>query len=236
MKKIKLLSFDLDDTLWLSKPVIQRAEQVFYSYLTTIAPALVERFSPESLRAHRLDFLKRHPKFAHQISQWRIASLTEALELCGYKEKSANIAREAFAHFIAARQQVTLFPYCENVIRELSQNYMLISLTNGNADLNQQPVGQYFHANFQAEHVNAAKPEPALFLKALDIAGCKPEEAIHIGDHIVDDISGAKALGFFTIQACLKPDSPEPHALSDEQFNDWRELPSKIEQLEQILP
>ena len=233
MKKIKLLSFDLDDTLWLSKPVIQRAEQVFYAYLTSAAPALVERFSPEALRAHRLDFLKRHPTFAHQISQWRIASLSDALTLCGYKTQSTVIAQEAFAQFIAARQQVTLFPHCEEVIRQLSKTYMLISLTNGNADLSQQPVGQYFHANYQAEHVNAAKPEPALFLKALEIAGCKPQEAIHIGDHAIDDIRGANAIGLLTIQACLKTDSPEPDALADERFNDWRELPIKIEQLVQ---
>lgn len=233
MKKIKLLSFDLDDTMWHSKPVIQRAEQVFYAYLTNAAPALVERFSPEALRAHRLDFLTRHPKFAHQISQWRIASLSEVLALSGYKSKSTAIAQEAFAHFIAARQQVTLFPHCEQVIRELSKTYTLISLTNGNADLSLQPVGQYFDAHYQAEHVNAAKPEPALFLKALDIAGCQAEEAIHIGDHAIDDIGGAKALGFLTIQACLKADSPEPDPHADARFSDWRELPRKIEQLVQ---
>ena len=231
MKKIKLLSFDLDDTLWLSKPVIQHAEQVFYAHLTDVAPALVNRFNPESLRAHRLDFLSRYPALKHQISQWRIKSLTEALELSGYKEQSAVIALDAFEVFLKARQQITLLPHCKEVIAQLSEHYILISLTNGNADLGQHSISQYFTASYQAEQVNAAKPSPALFLKALAIVGCKPDEAIHIGDHIVDDISGAKALGLFAIQACLKPDSPAPHALADEHFYDWRDLPSKIQQL-----
>jgi FMN hydrolase / 5-amino-6-(5-phospho-D-ribitylamino)uracil phosphatase len=231
MKRIKLLCFDLDDTLWLSKPVILRAEEIFYTYLADNAPALTEQFSPESLRAHRLAFLARYPHFKHQISQWRIHSLTEALELSGYQDQSANIAKRAFDVFLAARQQISLFPYTEDVISTLSENYTLISLTNGNADLQQHSIGRYFSASYQAEDVNAAKPDAALFLKALEHSGCKPEEAIHIGDHAIDDISGAKALGFLAIQACLTPYSPEPATLADDHFRDWRELPDKIRQL-----
>jgi HAD superfamily hydrolase (TIGR01509 family) len=231
MKNIKLLCFDLDDTLWLSKPVIEQAEQVFYAYLATVAPRLTERFSPTSLRAHRLAFLDSHPEFKHQISHWRIASLSDALAICGYRHQSATIAQQAFSVFLAERQKVTLFPHCETILGELSKQYMLISLTNGNADLGVQTIGGYFSASYQAEDVNAAKPSAPLFLKALGVANCDPEEAIHIGDHVIDDISGAKALGLHTIQARLKPDSPEPHELADTHFSDWRELPSKIQQL-----
>jgi HAD superfamily hydrolase (TIGR01549 family) len=231
MKKIKLLCFDLDDTLWLSRPVIEHAEQVFYNYLSDMTPELTKRFSPESLRDHRAEYLSRHPELEHQISQWRTASLTEALTLSGYQSQSADLARQAFAVFLEARQEITLFPHCEDIIGGLSEDYMLISLTNGNADLGRQAVGKYFSANYQAEHVKAAKPSPELFLKALEIADCRADEAIHIGDHVIDDISGAKALGLLAIQACMKPDSPLPHALADDHFHDWRDLPGKIQQL-----
>jgi putative hydrolase of the HAD superfamily len=39
------------------------------------------------------------------------------------------------------------------------------------------------------------KPDPAIFLRALERAGVRPEEAVHIGDSIHDDVQGARAIG-----------------------------------------
>ena len=41
----------------------------------------------------------------------------------------------------------------------------------------------------------AAKPEPAIFERALAIAGCSPEEAVHVGDTPEEDLAGARAAG-----------------------------------------
>ncbi len=45
-----------------------------------------------------------------------------------------------------------------------------------------------------AEH-GAAKPDPALFLHALAVAGAAPEEAVHAGDDLDADVAGARAAG-----------------------------------------
>jgi len=45
------------------------------------------------------------------------------------------------------------------------------------------------------------KPDPAPFLKALELAGCSPEESVYIGDSVETDILGAKAVGMKTILA-----------------------------------
>jgi putative hydrolase of the HAD superfamily len=39
------------------------------------------------------------------------------------------------------------------------------------------------------------KPDPAIFLQALDAAGATPEQAIHVGDNVRDDVEGAEAVG-----------------------------------------
>jgi len=41
----------------------------------------------------------------------------------------------------------------------------------------------------------AAKPDPALFMQALELASAQPEQALHVGDRIDNDIDGALALG-----------------------------------------
>lgn len=46
-----------------------------------------------------------------------------------------------------------------------------------------------------ADMVRAYKPHAELFEKALEVAGCKPEEVIHIGDSFMSDVVGARAAG-----------------------------------------
>jgi putative hydrolase of the HAD superfamily len=230
MPRIKLLCFDLDDTLWPSTPTLLRAESIFYKHLSQTAPQLCAEFSPEALRDQRRLFLKRHPELRDNISQWRLQSLEAALRHTGYGELSQTLALDAFSVFMRARQDVSLFDHCEATIAALSQNYTLISLTNGNADLNQIPIGRYFHRCYRAEDLGAAKPAPALFLRALQDVGCQANESIHIGDHIDDDISGAKAVGMFAIQARLTASSPPPHPSADRHFDDWRQLPALLQQ------
>jgi putative hydrolase of the HAD superfamily len=39
------------------------------------------------------------------------------------------------------------------------------------------------------------KPDPAIFDAALELAGCEPEEALHVGDTAEEDVEGARAAG-----------------------------------------
>ena len=41
----------------------------------------------------------------------------------------------------------------------------------------------------------ARKPDPAIFAPALELAGCGPEEALHVGDTLEEDTAGARAAG-----------------------------------------
>jgi putative hydrolase of the HAD superfamily len=41
----------------------------------------------------------------------------------------------------------------------------------------------------------ARKPDPEIFAAALELAGCRPEEALHVGDTEEEDVAGAQAAG-----------------------------------------
>jgi putative hydrolase of the HAD superfamily len=43
--------------------------------------------------------------------------------------------------------------------------------------------------------VGRAKPDPAVFYAALDLAGLQPERVVHIGDGLEEDVAGAQAAG-----------------------------------------
>ena len=46
-----------------------------------------------------------------------------------------------------------------------------------------------------ADMVKAYKPHPTLFKKALEVSGCTADEVVHIGDSVISDVNGAKAVG-----------------------------------------
>ena len=69
-------------------------------------------------------------------------------------------------------------------------------------------------AVFSSE-VGKRKPHPAIFERALDELGVRPEEALFVGDRLFEDVRGAADLGMRTVQAVWftadeNPDGREP--------------------------
>lgn len=60
-------------------------------------------------------------------------------------------------------------------------------------------LGQYFGVVAASAEIGVAKPDPAIFEKALEMAGCRAEEAVMVGDRLDNDILPAKAVGMKTI-------------------------------------
>ena len=56
----------------------------------------------------------------------------------------------------------------------------------------------------------APKPEAAVFTAALEIAGCRPDEALHAGDSPEKDVAGARAAGLRAV--LVRRDASAAHA------------------------
>ncbi len=80
---IKLITFDLDDTLWDTAPVIVSAEATLRQWLTEHAPNL-GGVPVEHLWAIRERVLLAQPNLKHRISALRRQVLFHALEEAGY--------------------------------------------------------------------------------------------------------------------------------------------------------
>jgi putative hydrolase of the HAD superfamily len=75
--------------------------------------------------------------------------------------------------------------------------------------------------------VGAAKPDERIFRRALELAGVEPEEAIHVGDSVDNDVAGARAVG---IRPVLLHRSGDPPA-GVESIRSLRELPTLLASL-----
>jgi HAD superfamily hydrolase (TIGR01509 family) len=218
---ITLITVDLDDTVWPCVPVISQAEITLYEWLQKRASNVAAAHDVNSLRAYRLTIMREQPEIAHDLTAVRLASLRRLMDEFGY---GRNIAEEAMSVFLEARNRVTPFPDVSPVLEALFQDFFLVSVTNGNADVRRTAIGRYFHHSVSAAEVGAAKPAPALFYQALKLAGAKPSRAVHIGDNPQLDVSAAKRVGMCTIWVnrtrTTWPDDLPPPDLSVASFTE----------------
>jgi putative hydrolase of the HAD superfamily len=221
---IKLITFDLDDTLWDTAPVIASAEIVLRDWLEANAPMLAS-VPVEHLFAIRERLVQAEPGLKHRISALRRRVLLDALQAVGYSENEAQaLANEGFEVFLHARHQVEVFPEVQPLLETLRQHYTLGVITNGNADVRRLGLADYFRFALCAEDLGIGKPDPAPFIEALKRGEVEASAAVHVGDHPGDDIAGAQRAGLRAVWF-----NPQSKAWAGEQAPD-----AEIQRLSQL--
>jgi putative hydrolase of the HAD superfamily len=200
MAEIKLVTFDLDNTLWNVETVIGNAEHRMRAWIHERVPDYHVRFPAEVVMELRNAVIEELPELRHDLSTLREEVLFRAIRQCGFSRQDARrLASGAFGIFLEARHEVEYFEGALEALETLSRQYVLGALTNGNADIGRLKLDRYFHFGFSSASVGMAKPAPDMFHAALERAGVQPEEAVHVGDHLTDDVEGASRVGMHTI-------------------------------------
>ena len=74
----------------------------------------------------------------------------------------------------------------------------------------------YFDSMLSSQQAGSCKPDPAIYAEAVRRAGCKPEEALFVGDTLAQDIAGANNAGLRSALLWHRadrepPSDPLPH-------------------------
>ncbi|MDA9989108.1 HAD family hydrolase, partial [Luminiphilus sp.] len=178
---VRLITFDLDDTLWDVKPALVAADAAQWRYLTARFPKEpLRELADQQAGTLRAEILAEKPMLAHYISQFREAFIYRLLLRSGQSKTTATeAASEAFAAFYAERHKVALFEDAATALSTLSQDYLLGALTNGNADVRKTPIASYFSYAWRAEEFGISKPDILLFHRVFEQAGVAANEVIH---------------------------------------------------------
>lgn len=226
---IHALTLDLDDTLWAVAPVIERAEAALHAFLRRHAPGTAERWPIEAMRSLRERVAAEHPQLAHDFTAQRRLTLRHALLDSG---ADGDLVEPAFEAFIAARNQVELYPDVAAALDRLSRRRPLAALTNGNADLERIGLGRHFRFSLAAREHGRPKPDPGIFLAACARLGQPPGNVLHVGDDPWLDVEGAARAGLATCwinrsavgwPGALPPPDLEVATLAE--LADWIEMP-----------
>jgi len=227
---IRLVTFDLDDTLWSVEEVIGRAETAMRAWLRPRVPEY-DRLTSAEHGAIRDAVIDGNPGIVHDISLLRERILAKSIEHCGYGcDEAGRLAAGAFEEFLDWRHRIEFFAGALDVLAELAPKFTLASLTNGNADFERLGLDRFFSFGYCAADVGARKPHTAMFERALARANVAPHEAVHVGDHVVDDVQGASAAGMATVWVNLAGSAEDPGATATVTRLD--ELPEVISGLD----
>lgn len=193
---IKCITFDLDDTLWDCKSVLTHAEKVSYQWFEKYYPRISSTYSFQELIDSRVNYLKSHPEDAYDLTKIRKDWLAQIASECGYSEQTAE---DAFDVFWLARNEVTFYDGALAMLEQLSSQYSLGVISNGNADVNHIGIGQYFDFSATVQNAGVAKPDEKIFEHALQLANREAHQTVHIGDHPHYDVIGALDAGLHAI-------------------------------------
>lgn len=207
LTEIKAISFDLDDTLYSNKPVMQAIEKKMIAYFSCL-PIIKNTMSEQDKLLNgkfwypfRQQAILKQPDLVHDVMQVRLVTYQLGFISLGLVEDIAQQeAKAALDYFIALRSDFTVPEQSKKLLANLSDKYPLISISNGNVDTKTLGISQYFqhiyHAGWQVDgNLLKQKPVRDMFTLACQQLAIKPSELLHVGDCGRADIQGALLAG-----------------------------------------
>jgi HAD superfamily hydrolase (TIGR01549 family) len=201
---IKVILFDLDGTLRLSRPTSVQA------FLEFAVRSGMEDGAEKRLRYMRwvhyywaqsqemLDDLETYPDSEDFWTNYARLSL---LRFGSTEHRAFELAPEVQRYMTEEHRPVDYVP--EDVSETLQAlkdaGYRMGVVSNRRQPFDDELVelglGGYFELALDASQAGSWKPEPGIFLVALERLGATPEQAVYVGDNYYADVIGAQRAG-----------------------------------------
>lgn len=227
---IKAIFFDLDGTLRHNVP---SGGDVFTDYVITLGLDMDEQARLRAMRWEHLywassmdlrDDLLAHSedteKFWIQYSQRRLIALGAS------PEWAVEFAPQVSKHMGEFYKPENVVP--EDVRRTLPQlrqvGYLLGVISNRDHPfqdlLNEIGIGEFFEFSLAAGEVNTFKPEPGVFLHALERMSLSAGEVVYVGDNYYADVVGARRAGLQPVLYDPRGVFPDPDCATIKSFDE----------------
>jgi len=198
---VKDIFFDLDHTLWdFDKNSMLAFKRVFKKFKITIEfdtfLKIYEPINIEYWKKYREDKVSKE-----NLRRGRLIDSFNFFDLIYSTEKIDEIA-DAYIQELPFDNH--LFEGAVEILDYLILKYKLHIITNGfeevqHKKLKNSGIDHYFSTVTTSEEVGLKKPNPKVFLTALNKANSFPTQSVMIGDSLEADILGANNIGMQTI-------------------------------------
>lgn len=190
---VKVISFDLDDTLYDNVPIMREAEANVQKFIEQEYPQ-TRHWDIDHWRQRRIALMQSDSRLSSNMTALRLATLQQGFTEAGVDqaEHAANQVMEQFHHH---RSNFQVPDIAHAVLTDLKRRFRLCAISNGNVDCERIGIADYFDIVIQPQHNVRGKPHTDMFDQALTHYRIRPDQLLHIGDHPISDVLGAHRAG-----------------------------------------
>lgn len=214
-KIFKAVLFDLDGTLLnRDKSVelfINKQYERLYELLSHIPK---EQYISRFIELDNHGYVWKDKVYQQLISEFNIPFVTWEELLQDYVQQ--------FKHHCVG------FPHIHKMLEELKNNKIALGMiTNGYGQFQMDnikalDIEKYFDVILVSEWEGIKKPNPQIFMNALEQLNVEPSESVFIGDHPENDVKAAQNVG---MKGAWKKNNQWTYIEADAIIDDYLELP-----------
>ncbi len=117
--------------------------------------------------------------------------------------------------FLDTKRWMQPFPETHEVLSSLKRRGLHLGVISNNTDemidrMNDLDLVKYFDTLTYSQEAGAEKPAPEPFRLALERAERKPEQCLHVGNSIEEDVAGARGVGMEPVLVDREGGHPNP--------------------------
>ena len=221
---IKAVLFDLDGTLLDRDQSLQLFINDQYERLNAFLSHIPkEKYVSRFIQLDKRGYVWKDKVYQQLIDEFNIASITWEALLEDY-------LNEFKYHCVG-------FPHIHEMLDGLKNSgFALGMITNGYGqfqmdNINALQIEKYFDVILVSEWEGIKKPDPQIFMNALQKLHVAPSESVFIGDHPENDIKAAQYVG---MKGIWKKDAEWDDVQADAVIDSFIELPLIIENFNHV--
>lgn len=206
MSVIEAVLFDGDQTLWDFERVMREALTAVVGELRVARPGpFTDALRWEDLERDRAVVGEEWEGVEYNLARLRVLGFARTLERIRSAEGGKDAADEALAlelsdsYFAHRDRDPALFSDTVSCLESLRLRYRLGLLSNGSRLPEKVGLAQYFESVVFAQDHRVAKPDKAIFEIVERELCVAPSRCVLVGDHLINDVAGAKRAGWSAV-------------------------------------
>lgn len=195
-RKVKLVIFDLDNTLFSFNNLCIKANKDTFEEYTLFKDIEYSDFM-KSYKKYDLYFWEQHDEGIITLDELRELRLIKTLKHFDIDISHAEANKYFQSFFTKLLSSITVNRKINDLLLSLKENVNIAILTNGklkeqNTKIDNLDIRSIFEKNiFISQNIGYEKPDPKAFLNVTSNLNVNPEECLFIGDSFKNDILGA---------------------------------------------
>ncbi len=193
--RLRAVVFDVDFTIGKPGPLLGGEG---YRFAGARHGLTLDAGRYDAARASAVDDLEHHPELLHDEAIW-IRFTEQVIQGMGGEGPGVSALAIDIVRAWEQSENFELYDDVPPVLRELRRHRLKIGLLSNTGHGRLERLVAAYSLDIDAVLTSGThgrtKPSPSIFLALLEQLGVEPPEATMVGDTLVDDVHGARAIG-----------------------------------------